>query len=229
MRNDTRPAADERVMQESHAVMAKNFRTAVLLLAVLLAVKAAGMLAGLPWQGLLPEAAGLLAGGAVCVVWTALRGLWGAADERIAGERARCLSASWTVMHCTALLTATALLFVVRDFSWLFVVTMLAMLLLQYLTMGRMTRRGLYGDGRQGGIWPRVIMITAAVLLLAPGMMWLMGRLRGQTFGAWVYAVLEVILLGACLLGGVLAQEMARRSGRNADRQLQEAEGSDEE
>lgn len=68
-----------------------------------------------------------------------------------------------------------------------------------------------------------------AVLLLAPGMMWLMGTLRGQTFSLWVYAALEVILLGACLLGGVLAQEMTRRSGRNAAAQLQEAKESDEE
>lgn len=68
-----------------------------------------------------------------------------------------------------------------------------------------------------------------AVLLLAPGMMWLMGTLRQQTFSPWVYAVLEIILLGACLLGGALAQEMTRRSGRNADAQLQKAEESDEE
>lgn len=229
MSEHKKPVMDERVREESARILAKNFRMAVLLLAALLAVKAAGMLAGLPWYALLPEAAGIICGGMTCVIWLTARSLWGAADERIAGERARCLSASWTVMHCTALLTATALLFVVRDFSWLFVVTMLAMMLLQYLTMGRMTRRGLYGDGRCGGIWPRMLMITAAVLVLAPGMMWLMGRLRGQNFGAWVYAVLEVILLGACLLGGVLAQEMTRRSGRNADAQLQEAEESDEE
>ena len=221
--------SDERLTQESHAVMAKNFRTALLLLAALLVVKAAGTLAGLPWYGLLPEAAGLMCGGMTCVIWLTVRGLWGAADERVAAERVRCLSTSWTVMHCVALLTAAALLFTTRDISWLLVLTMLAMTLLQYLTMGRMTRRGLYGDGRRGGIWPRVLAITAAVLLLAPGMMWLMGTLRGQNFSLWVYAALEVILLGSCLLGGLLAQEMTRRSGRNADAQLQEAEESDEE
>ena len=210
-------------------MMAKNFRMAMLLLAALLAVKAVCLMAGLPWYALLPEAAGLLAGGATCVAWMTLRGLWGAEDERIAGERAHCLSTSWTVTHCVALLTATALLFMTRDISWLLVLTMLAMTLLLYLTMGRMTRRGLYGDSRQGRSWPRVLMLTAAVLLLAPGMMWLMGTLRQQTFSPWVYAVLEVILLGACLLGGVLAQEMTKRSGRHADAQLQEAEGSDEE
>lgn len=229
MKNDVRPIADERVTQESTGVMAKNFRAGVLLLAALLAVKAAGVLAGLPWYALLPEAAGLLCGGMTCVIWLTARGLRGATDERIAAERARCLSASWTVLHCVALLTATALLFATRDIAWLLLLTMLAMTLLQYLTMGRMTRRGLYGEGRRGGIWTRVLIITVAVLLLAPGMMWIMGTLRQQTFSPWVYAVLEAILLGACLLGGVLAQEMSRRSGRNADAQLLEAEESDEE
>lgn len=227
-RNETVCAGDERLVQESHAVMAKNFRMAMLLLGALLLAKAAGMLAGLPWYAWAPEAAGLLSGGITCSIWLTLRGLWGASDERVDAERARCLSASSTVAHCTALLTATALLFLDGERTWLYTLTMLAMTLIQYLTMGRMTRAGLYG-GQKASIARRLIPITAAVLIAAPVMMWATGVLRHQTFPAWVYALLEGILLASCLLGGLLVGTMTKRSGENARAQLEQAEGSDEE
>lgn len=219
---------DERVQQESDGILAKNFRMAMLLLTALLVVKAACLLAGLPWYVLLPEAAGLLTGGAICVAWMSLCGLWGPADERIASERAKCLSTAWTAAHCVALLASTVLLLLDRDHSMLYVLTMLAMTLIQYLTLGRMTRSGLYSD-RRGSVWMRLIPVMAAVLIIAPGLMALLGRLRQQTYTVWVYAALEGILLASCLLGGVLAQEMTKRSERRAQEQLNQAEGSDEE
>lgn len=219
---------DERVRQESSRITAGNFRLAMLLLAVLLIVKTACLISGLPWYTLLPEAAGLLAGGVTCLAWMTVRGLWGVVDERVAGERARCLSTSWTVMHCVALLTATALLLADHSHSMLYVLTMLGMTLLLYLTMGRMTRGGIYG-GQRRGVWMRLLPIVAAVLILAPGMMALMGMLRQQTYPVWAYVLLEGILLAACLLGGVLAQTMTKQSGRNAQEQLRKAEESDEE
>lgn len=227
-RNETVCAGDERLVQESHAVMAKNFRMAMLLLGALLLAKVVGMLAGLPWYAGAPEAAGLLSGGMTCVIWLTLRGLWGASDERVDAERARCLSASATVAHCAALLTATALLFLDGERAWLYTLTMLAMMLIQYVTMGRMTRAGLYG-GQKTSVVKRLIPITAAVLIAAPVMLWAMGTLRHQTFPAWAYVLLEGILLASGLLGGLLAGTMTKRSGENARAQLEQAEGSDEE
>lgn len=228
MKEHEKPAMDERVEQETHRVMAKSFRNAMLLLTLLLLLKAAGTLAGLPWYGLLPEMAGLLAGGATCVAWMTLRGLWGVADERIAGERAQCLSTSWTAAHCSTLLTATALLLADHSHSMLYVLTMLAMTLIQYLTMGRMTRGGLYG-GQRSSVWMRLLPIMAAVMIIAPGMMALLGTLRQRTFSVWVYVALEAILLASCLLGGALAQAMTKRSERSAQERLNQAEESDEE
>ena len=229
MKNKTRPVADERVTQESHAVMAKNFHIGMLLLLLLLLVKAVAMLAGSTWHVLLPEAAGLLVGGVVCAAWMTIRRLWGRPDERIAAERAICLSTSWTVMHCVALLTATALLIIDGDSSLLYVLTMLAMTLIQYLTMGRMTRRGLYGSDAPDGVWKRLLPVLLAVLAVAPLMMWGMGLLRRQTYPGWAYAAVELILLGACLLGGLLAKRLTVRSAAQAEAQLRALEESDEE
>ena len=219
---------DERITQESTRIMSENFRFAMLLLAVLLLLKAGCLLAGLPWYLLLPEASGLLTGGMVCIVWMTVRGLWGLADERISGERAQCLSTSWTAAHCAALLTATVLLLADDSHSMLYVLTMLAMTLLQYLTMGRMTRGGLFSRPRSS-VWRRLLPIMAAVMILSPGGLALMGKLRAQTYPVWVYVVLEGILLAACLLGGVLAQAMVKQSERNTQEQLRQAEESDEE
>jgi len=219
---------DERVQQESDGILAKNFRMAMLLLAVLLVVKAACLLAGLPWYALLPEAAGLLTGGVICMAWMSLRGLWGPADERIASERAKCLSTAWTAAHCAALLVSTALLLLDRDRSMLYVLTMLAMTLILYMTIGRMTRSGLY-SGQRGSIWMRLMPVMAAVLIIAPVMMALLSRLRQQTYSVWVYVALEGILLASCLLGGVLAQAMTKRSERRAQERLEQAEDMDEE
>ena len=229
MENKTRAVADERVTQESHAIMAKNFRVGVLLLLLLLLVKAVTILAGSPWHTLLPEAAGLLVGGVVCVAWMTIRRLWGRPDERIAAERAICLSTSWTAMHCVALLTATALLIMDDDRSLLYVLTMLAMMLIQYLTMGRMTRRGLYGSNSPDGVWKRLLPVLMAVLVIAPAMLWGMGLLRRQTYPVWAYVVVELILLGACLLGGLLAKRLTLRSATQAESQLRALEESDEE
>lgn len=218
---------DERIQQESDGILAKNFRMAILLLAALLAVKAACLLAGLPWYVLLPEAAGLIISGAICVAWMTLRGLWGAVDERIVGERAKCQSTAWTAAHCVALLASAALLLLDRDHSMPYVLTMLAMTLIQYMTMGRMTRSGLY-SGRSGSVWMRLLPVMAAVMIIAPAMMALLGRLRQQTYSVWVYVALEGILLASCLLGGVLSQEMTKRSERRAQEQLKQAEKSNE-
>lgn len=224
-----KPMMDERVQQESAAILAKNYLMAMLLLGLLMLAKAAGLLMGLPWYALAPEAAGLLTGGMVCAAWMTARGLWGAVDERVAVERARCLSASWTAAHCAALLTATALLILDHGSAWLYALTMLAMALVQYMTLGRMTRGGLYAGSPRGRVWKRALLLTAAVLLIAPGMMWAMGMLRHQTYPAWAYAALEAILLAACLLGAVLADRMTARSGREAEKALAAAEETDEE
>ena len=225
MKNKTRPVADERVTQESHAVMAKNFRIGMLLLLLLLLVKTVAILAGASWHVLLPEAAGLLVGGLVCVAWMTIRRLWGRPDERIAAERAICLSTSWTATHCAALLTATALLIMDDDRSLLYVLTMLAMTLIQYLTMGQMTRRGLYGGQAPDGVWKRLLPVMLAVRIIAPLMMWGMGLLRRQTYPGWAYAAVELILLGACLL----AKRLTIRSAAQVESQLRALEESDEE
>lgn len=221
--------ADERVVQESHGVMAKNFRTAMLLLALLLVVKAVGVLIGLPWHALLPEACGLLCGGVVWGIWKSVRGLWGTADERIAAERQVCLSTSWTVTHCVALLVCTVMMFLDRDNSMAYMLTALAMTLIMYCTMGRMTQKGVYGAGNRGSVWQRVALIAGITLVLAPAMLWLMGKMRQQTYEWWMYILVEAIMLGSCVLGGVLAQRMAKRSAANAEEQLKAAEDADEE
>lgn len=221
--------ADERLVQESHHVMAKNFRSAVWLLVLLLVIKAMGMLIDLPWYVLLPEAAGLVCGTAVWLVWMCARSLWGAADERISSERERCLSTSWTVMHCTALLASVALMLFDRENSTVHMLTGLAMTLIMYCTMSRMANKGLYAARSGRKTWLRVLCITAATLLLCPVMLWTMGMIRQQTYPLWMYILLEGIMLAACLLGGVLAQFMAKQSSVNAEKQLAEAEGADEE
>ena len=221
--------ADERVVQESHGVMAKNFRTAMLLQALLLAVKAVGMLLGLPWYALLPEASGLLCGGLVWGVWMTARGLWGTADERIAGERQVCLSTSWTVTHCVTLLVCTVMMFVDQHNSMAYMLTALAMTLIMYCTMGRMTQKGVYGSGTRGSVWQRVACIAGFTLVMAPVMLWLMGKMRQQTYDMWMYILVEAIMLGSCVLGGVLAKSMAKRSAANAEEQLKAAEVADEE
>lgn len=220
---------DERVKQESHRLLAKNFRGAALLLAILLAVKAVGLLLGLPWYALLPEAAGLFCGAVVWLVWMCARGLWGAADERISRERERCLSISWTVMHCAALVLSTVMMLFDRENSTVYVLTGLAMTLIMYRCMGQMTSEGLYSAQRDQKTWPRVLRVTAVTLMLCPVMMWTMGLIRQRTYPLWMYILLEGIMLAACLLGGVLAQVMAKQSCANAEKQLAEAEGTDEE
>lgn len=220
---------DERVQQESHRVMAKNFRSAAGLLVLLLVVKAAGMLLGLPWYVLLPEACGLLCGMGVWAVWMSVRGLWGEADERVARERETCMSVSWTVLHCTALLVCTALMFVDQDNNLFYVLTTLAMTLIMYTTMGRMTKGGLYAAPQGKKIWPRVLCVTGIALVQAPVMMWLLGVIRQETYPTWMYILVEGIMLVSCLLGGVLASTMVKRSNANAEKQLKAAEGSDEE
>lgn len=209
--------------------MAKNFRIGMLLLLLLLLVKAAAVLAGSSWHVLLPEVCGIICGGMVCMVWLTICRLWGRPDERITGEREICLSTSWTVTHCVALLTATALLILDGDRSLLYVLTMLAMTLIQYLTMGRMTRRGLYGSHAPEGVWKRLLPVMLAVLIIAPLMLWGMGLLRRQTYPGWAYAAVELILLGACLLGGLLAKRLTARSAAQAESQLRALEESDEE
>ena len=220
---------DERVRQESYGMMAKNFRSAMLLLALLLAVKAVGVLIGLTWYALLPEACGLLCGTAVWCIWMCVRGLWGAADERIAGERQVCLSISWTVTHCVALLVCTVMMFVDRHNSMAYMLTVLAMTLIMYCTMGRMTQKGVLGSGIRGSVWQRVACIAGMTLVLAPVMLWLMSKMRQQTYELWMYILVEAIMLVCCVLGGVLAQTMTKRSAANAEAQLKAAEGSDEE
>lgn len=229
MKKQKMQAADERVVQESHRIGAKNLRMALLLLTALLLAKAAGMLAGLPWHALLPEAAGILCGGATCAVWMTLRGLWGAVDERVEAERAVCLSISWTLVHCAALLTATGLLFVDRENSMLYALTMLAMALVQYVTMGRMTKGGLYAESRPHSVWKRLLPVTAAVLLMGPAMLAVMGLIHQETYPAWVYAAVEGILLMSCLLGGLLAKALMKRSGQHAEEQLSAAERNEDE
>lgn len=228
MKKQKMQAADERVVQESHRIGAKNLRMALLLTALLLA-KAAGMLTGLPWHALLPEAAGILCGGLTCMVWMTLRGLWGAVDERVEAERVVCLSISWTLVHCAALMTATGLLFVDRENSMLYALTMLAMALVQYVTMGRMTKGGLYAESRPHSVWKRLLPVTAAVLLMGPAMLAVMGLIHQETYPAWVYAVVEGILLMSCLLGGLLAKVLMKRSGQHAEEQLSAAERNDDE
>ncbi len=221
--------ADERVMQESHRVLAKNFRSAVWMLVLLLVVKAVGVLIDLPWYVLLPEAAGLVCGTAVWLVWMCIRGLWGAADERISSERERCMSTSWTVAHCTALLASAALMLFDRENSTVYMLTALAMTLIMYCTMSRMANKGLYVARSGQKTWPWVLRITAVTLVLCPVMMGMMGKIRQETYSLWMYILLEGIILAACLLGGVLAQSMMKRSNANAEKQLEEAEESDEE
>lgn len=227
--NQKKHAPDERVMQESHRIGAKNLRMAMLLLTLLLLGKALGTLAGLPWHVLLPEAAGILGGGATFAVWMTLRGLWGAKDERVEAERAVCMNVSWTIVHCAALLTATALLLADQENSLLYALTMLAMALVQYVTMGRMTKDGLYAENRPGGVWKRLLPVTAAVLLMGPAMIAVMGLIHQETYPAWVYVAVEGILLLSCLLGGLLAKAMIKRSTRNAEEQLHAAERNEDE
>ena len=186
---------------------------------ILVLTLAAGMLLGLPWHVLLPEACGLLCGGMVWGIWMSVRGLWGAADERIAGERQVCLSTSWTVMHCAALIVSTVMMLFDRENSTVYVLTGLAMTLIMYCCMGRMTSKGLYSAQKGQKTWQRVLCVTAVTLALCPVMMWTMG----------MYILLEGVMLAACLLGGVLAQFMAKQSSVNAEKQLAEAEGADEE
>ena len=220
---------DERVQQESHGVMAKNFRITMVLLAVLLAAKAVSLLLGLPWHVLLPEIAGLGCGGVTWLIWMSLRGLWGQADERVTAERAVCLSISWTVTYCVAVLVCAAVMFVDQHNNLAYGLTSLAMTLILYVNMGRMTQKGLYNANVQGSVWQRMACIMGLLLVLSPVLLWLMGQVRNQTYELWVYIAVEVIMVVSCVLGGVLAKSLTRRSSANAEEQLKAAEGSDEE
>ena len=92
-----------------------------------------------------------------------------------------------------------------------------------------MTQKGVYGAGNRGSVWQRVALIAGITLVLAPVMLWLMGTLRQQTYEWWMYILVEAIMLGSCMLGGVLAQTMAKRSAANAEVQMKAAEDTDEE
>lgn len=224
-----RQIVDERVKQESHRVMAKNFRVTMMLLALLLLTKTVGVVCGLPWYVLLPEACGLISGVAVWGVWMSVRGLWGQADERIASEKEVCLSTSWTVVHCVALLVCTVLLMLGKGNGTVNSLTALALTVIMFITMGRLTRGGLMGERDGSTVWKRVLPVTAGVLALTPALMWLMCTLRQVTCTLWMYVLVEVVMLISCLLGGLLATSMRKQSAANAEKQLEEAEGADEE
>lgn len=220
---------DERVVQGTRSVMAKNFRGTMLMLAGLLGLKTIGLLFGLAWHVLLPEACGIFGGAAVWAVWMSVRGLWGETDERVLSEREACLSSAWTVAHCVALLVCTNLMIMDRANQIFYVLTGLAMTLIMYATMGRMTQRGLY-TGKQGRTpWLRLLCVTCIALVTAPVLMWLMGTVRQETYPTWMYILVEAIMLVSCLLGGMLANAMIKKSNANAEKQLAESEDTDEE
>lgn len=228
MKHEARPVADERVTQETNRIGGSMFRWGVYALVAMGFVKGLCIGLGAQWLVILPEAAGLVAGGAALVIGRTAKGLWGPSDERTEAEMSACLSNAWAALFCVSVLTCVPLLFLAEPQA-LVLLTLVMMALLNLCGTVRMSGKGLMLPVRGRSVKKRLIWLTLAVLALGLMMSAVVGHVTGISFPLWAYAVVEVMLLFSCLLGGWLAIRLTKRSEEIADEAVKAAEESNEE
>lgn len=226
MENKAAMVVDERVEQETARIMAKNFWTGAIVLAVLLAVKIVMAVRGTAWVCVLPESAALAAGFiALLIQWTK-RGLWGPKDERTLGESIAALRTAWQAM--VGALCCVILVMIPLDVDKdAYQLTILFNVVVFGLQERRMVKAGVFHQQGENITRKSAVKMIAGVGVFGVAAVAISSLLKGEMAPWWAFVLAPVLLmlLGALAAGSTWVQEIV--SEQNADEAVKAAERED--
>ena len=226
MKNVDKPIRDERITRETNALTAKLLPLMLILQAIVLLAKL--LLGG--WRYCLLDAIALAVGGGLAVILLTVKGVWRAGDEALQEIRNTCLSGAFAAMF--AVLIFGEFICVMVDgahLAW-YAPTVLVWFVPALILTVTLIRRGLYHwGGKTAAVnGQKRLAVSTAVGAMFFGIV--VGGEKCFVDGAFEPKGLLTVL-GMAASWGVLfylvMSLMLKIGGKQADKAVAEAEGSD--